>query len=159
MSMIRLFRKMSLPKLFVCMNRANVFASLSGILFFVGWWLMIDINVNYFDVINKKKVYYLPGLTSTLALIIVNAVPSNLIKESNAYAFENNCHPFYGMIVLFFGFLTAFGSIIGAGYIIIADFILKPEVYQWPGYGIFLQNVLIFVANVVAKFCIKRETF
>lgn len=148
---------MSIPKICANIHRNTVCAVLSGTLFFVGWWLMIDVNVNYNDVINKMKVYYIPGLMSSLAFVIINLIPDNLIKES--YDYNDKCHPFYGLILLFFGFIIAFGSLVGACYIIIADFLIKPHNAQWPGYGIFLQNALIFVANMVAKFCIKHEIF
>lgn len=137
----------------------SLLSCISGTLFFTGWWLMIDVNSNYNDVIYNSKIYYLPGIAATISLIIINYIPNDLTNGSYFYSDVISCHPFYAVILLFLGFTIGFGSLIGATYILINDFLLKPEIYQWPGIGIFLQNVLIFASGMIMKFSVKHDSF
>ncbi|KAF2896137.1 hypothetical protein ILUMI_10050 [Ignelater luminosus] len=132
---------------------------IGGILFFTGWWLMIDVHATYATVISTNKVYYLPGMFATAAFIVVNIIPMGVIQESYYYSDRKCCGPLMAKASLFIGLLIAFGSLIASSYILVNDFLLQSDVYLWPGFGIFLQNLLIFSANMLLKFGTKSSEF
>lgn len=135
-----------------------IVAIIAGTLFFLGWWLMIDVNAVYPSVIYERKVYYVPGIFSTVALVVVNIVPNHAVNE-NYHLEKILCSPFVAKLCIFVGLIVAFGAIIGASYILVNDFLMRPEMYQWPGYGVFLQNAFILTSNMLMKFGIRQEAF
>lgn len=128
-----------------------------GTLFFSGWWIMIDLMAVYPDVLHKKKVYCVPGVFATLAMLIVNIVPLNIIR--NNYMTDDKCRVLLATFILFLGLLMAFGSLIGASYILIHDYLLEENDILWPGFALFLQNFFVFIANFIIKFGTKSEAF
>ncbi|KAK5648411.1 hypothetical protein RI129_003303 [Pyrocoelia pectoralis] len=138
----------------------NACASLiSGLLFFTGWWLMIDTHVNYADIITKNGMYYLPGIASTMAFFIINMVPLRMIEEPYGYEDNARCSILIATIILFVGLVIAFSAVIGSMYILINDFLVVSEDSIWPGFAIFLQCIFIFCANLVMKFGTKSNDF
>jgi hypothetical protein len=128
----------------------------AGILFSSGWWLMIGLLAE-----NAVTVVgFLPGVFSSVALIIVNMIPISLIQEPTLYAPSSRCGRLTVKTCLLIGFMIAFGSLIGACYILFNDYVLDAEERnKWPGCGIFLQNLLIFAAAVLLKLRRSQEYF
>lgn len=152
----------SLVAFFSNLDRSKVnllVAAACGWFFSTGWWCMIDVVSTYGDVVAENKVYCLPGVFATISMFLVNIVPTAVIKESYYYGNGRNCAPSVALLSLFVGLMVAFGSMIGATYILINDFLLRPKEQQWPGAGIFLQNLFIFFANMLFKFGILVENF
>lgn len=138
----------------------NYYCSMiGGVLFFTGWWILIDVSASYPTVVHLNKVYYLPGLFATASLLVVNMFPIDVMHDSYYYSERPCCGPLQIKICLFLGLTIAFGSLIGACFILINDFILGPEKHAWPGVGIFLQNLCIFSSNMVIKFGTRSVTF
>lgn len=135
-----------------------IYAAFSGIFFFGGWWIMIDLDAVYPDLMYLKAVYHLPIIIETLSFIIVNIVPYG--SSLDPFAFESKvCNPGMWVIYLFLGLMLSFCSLIGASYVLVNDFLLKLRRCLWPGYAVFLQTFFVFIANMLMKFGIKQEMF
>lgn len=133
--------------------KLNYFISmLAGFLFFGGWWMMIDVNVQYQSLIEDKKIYHMPGIVATIMMIFVNAIPNDILNDTY-YSSSSLCTPDIAKIFLLFTLMGCFGCLIGASFIFVNDFLLQSKADQWPGYGIFLQNLCIFISNVMMRFC------
>lgn len=130
---------------------------IGGILFFSGWWIMIDLNVVYPELISNKKVYYVPGVFATVAMLIVNMVPLNILR--NTYMTNDRWRMLMATFLLFLGLVMAFGSLIGASYILIHDYLVNSSEHLWPGFAIFLQNFFIFASNLIIKFGTRNDYF
>jgi hypothetical protein len=76
---------------------------------------------------------------------------------------------------VFFGFVLAFGGLFGATYLMIASYLINtpspsqalldanlndPFMFmRWPGVAVFLQNIFIFVSNMMMRFARKSDAF
>lgn len=146
---------------------------IAGLLFFIGWWLIVDANAQYAAIFNVCQVYHLPGVSATVALvskllkkitflffflqICTNIVPMELIYHSSSYSNKTCCTPCVAKICLFLFLMISFGSLISAFFILINDFILDQLTAQWPGYAICLQNVFIFTSSFLLRFGRKKD--
>ncbi|XP_076179286.1 transmembrane protein 50A isoform X2 [Ptiloglossa arizonensis] len=121
-------------------EKRNILASmLAGTLFFVGWWVFIDAHAKYpKEILNE---YYLCGILGTISFIMVNSVTNADVRDD----------AFHGSRVakswLFFGFVMGFAGMIAACWILFAGL-----EHYWPGIGLFLQNLFIFVGSLTYKF-------
>ncbi|XP_065168581.1 transmembrane protein 50B [Atheta coriaria] len=131
-------------------DKRNAIASIiSGFLFFVGWWIIIDAaSVHTGSVLAG---YHMCGVFGTISLIMVNSVSNAQIRGD---MFDGGCMgPRGSRIWLFIGFVVGFASVIAACWILFADFVANSEhMGQWPGVALFLQNALIFVSSLIYKF-------
>lgn len=143
-------------------ERRNMIASIvSGIFFFVGWWIFIDAAV-YDSYIAKTtegqnpevNMWYITiAVVSTIAFFFVNAVSNGQIRGDT---YTGGCMGQTGArIWLFIGFLLSFAGLIAATWILFQIYIIdKGNQYEgvWPGVAVFLQNLFIFVASIIFKF-------
>lgn len=134
-----------------------IVACIAGTSFFLGWWILFDLQTNYSELMHSKKIYHLPGIVGTITLFFNNSIPANSIHES-AYYSRGVCGKGTAIFCLFLGLMAAFGAVIGATYIWIADFLIGNDEYQWPGYAIFSQNSLIFLSNMLMRFARRVDT-
>ncbi|CAH1980271.1 unnamed protein product [Acanthoscelides obtectus] len=134
-------------------------SGLAGFLFFFGWWTMIDLSTQHTTTMSKQKLYYLPGVIATIAMILMNAIPTNYLNDSGLDNTSGYCTPFLCILIIFITMMASFGCLISASFILINDFMLDPEEYQWPGYGIFLHILCIFLSTVLPRFCRKSGSF
>ncbi|XP_003388444.1 PREDICTED: transmembrane protein 50B-like [Amphimedon queenslandica] len=163
--------------------KRNAFAStISGGLFAIGWWLVIDSSVNHSEPI--YAAYFMCGIFSTIALLMINSVSTGQIM-GDTYT-EGCLGRRAARAWLFIGFLFAFGGLIGSLWIFIQQFLVPavqhggghsrrdldlldsnnvtaspsptpsgPEdfnMYIWQGISFFIQNLLIFISTLVYKF-------
>ncbi|KAJ3648997.1 hypothetical protein Zmor_000905 [Zophobas morio] len=130
-------------------DKRNAYASIiSGFLFFVGWWIIIDAASVYPGTVVAG--YHMCGVVGTLSLIMINSV-SNAQMRGDAY--EGGClGPRGAKVWLFVGFVMGFASVIASCGILFANFAGKKNAHYWPGVGLFLQNVFIFIASLIFKF-------
>ncbi|CAH1227214.1 transmembrane protein 50B-like isoform X2 [Branchiostoma lanceolatum] len=136
-------------------DKRNAIASISaGMLFFAGWWVIIDAAIQYPEQDKLHHAYHTCGVISTLAMFMINAV-SNAQVRGDTYS--TGCMGQTGARVwMFIGFLLAFGSLIGASWILIGGYVVNPSALhkqnQYAGVAVFLQNALIFFSAIVFKF-------
>lgn len=132
-------------------ERRNLIVSIaSGILFFSGWWLIIDAAALYPDNDQFNHVYQIPGCVSTVAFFIVNSVSNGQIRGD---AYTTGCIGQTGArVFLFIGFLLAFGSLIAASWILFGFYVVGSFQPDWPGIAVFLQNAFIFFSSFLFKF-------
>uniref|UniRef100_A0A914UTB2 Transmembrane protein 50A n=2 Tax=Plectus sambesii TaxID=2011161 RepID=A0A914UTB2_9BILA len=130
-------------------GKRNAVASVAaGLLFFVGWWLMIDTAAMGH---NWNNVYVIVGLVSTVAMFMVNAVSNSQVRGE---AMNEGMLGIKGArLWLMIGFVLTFGSLVAAIWIMFADYVLNSsDQDSWPGVALFLQNFLIFLGSLVYKF-------
>ncbi|GLV39694.1 uncharacterized protein CBL_08240 [Carabus blaptoides fortunei] len=149
--MASLLENMNIPPCiwFESGDKRNAVASIvAGILFFIGWWFIIDAASVYPQLMNGA--YHVCGIFGTISLVMVNSV-SNAQVRGDAY--EGGCMgPRGARIWLFLGFVMGFASVIASCWILFANFVATEVVHQWPGVGLFLQNSFIFIASLLYKF-------
>ncbi|XP_001634982.2 transmembrane protein 50A isoform X2 [Nematostella vectensis] len=137
-------------------EQRNLISSIvSGGLFFIGWWILIDAAAakEPFD-----PAFHTPGVFSTLALFMINAVSNAQVRGESYYS--GGCLGQTGARVwLLNGFLMAFGGLIAACWILFGAYVVPDKDNTWPGVAIFLQNALIFFSAFVFKFGRTEDSF
>lgn len=127
-------------------------SALSGVLFSVGWWIYLDAATHYSKTIMKEfKTSCLPGIGSTLSMIVVFFIPYSR-HFTTIYYRRCRCTPWCMKFVLFCALLSTFCFFIWSIYIWIVFFLIERNVEQYPGLAIALQNLCIMTANLVYKF-------
>ncbi|XP_067675653.1 transmembrane protein 50A-like isoform X1 [Haliotis asinina] len=132
-------------------ERRNMVASIiSGIMFFSGWWIVIDAAAVYPDMKDFNHAYHTPVVIGTVAFFRINSVSNGQIRGES---YTNGCMGQTGArIWLFFGFLLGFGALIAASWILFGFYVVQFATPDWPGIAVFLQNALIFFSSIVFKF-------
>lgn len=130
----------------------NIFIAVStGILFFTGWWIFVDIAATNVDFLRDNKSLFVPGICGTISMIIVNLIPFEKLTFSPLYENTGLCPPIVRFAILFLALSVSFGMFIWSLYIAIETCFLDNEKI-WPGIGILLQNLLILLSNLILKF-------
>ena len=129
-------------------ERRNQIASIiSGGIFFIGWWIIIDTAANS---PLKSNSYHACGVVSTIAFFMINAVSNAQVRGET---FEEGCLGQTGSrLWILVGFLLAFGGLIGACWILFGKYVVTKETDVWPGVSVFLQNAFIFFGALIFKF-------
>lgn len=123
---------------------------LSGLLFFAGWWFLIDAMSVDPHQITTGQVFV--GIFGTISFFMVNAVKNSHINENSD---ESGAR--IAKIWLLIGFIMGFASVMAAVWIMIEDYINNKDKNNWPGVALLLQNVLILVGSLVYKFGRNEE--
>ncbi|KAF3820516.1 hypothetical protein GH733_013692 [Mirounga leonina] len=121
-------------------ERRNAVASVvAGILFFTGWWIMIDAAVVYPKPEQLNHAFHTCGVFSTLAFFMINAV-SNAQVRGDSY--ESGClgrtavemseivKPILhagARVWLFIGFMLMFGSLIASMWILFGAYVTQSK--------------------------------
>ncbi|KAM9486185.1 transmembrane protein 50B-like isoform 1-T2 [Clarias gariepinus] len=131
-------------------ERRNTVASIvAGLLFFTGWWVIIDAAVSYPDPKDLNHAFHTCGVFSTLAFFMINAVSNAHIRGD---VFEDGCLGRTGArLWLFIGFLMMFSSLIASIWILFGVYVAKGLPVH-PGLCVFFQNLFIFFSSLVYKF-------
>ncbi|KAM4905728.1 transmembrane protein 50B [Sylvia borin] len=131
-------------------ERRNAVASIvAGVLFFTGWWIMIDAAVVYPKPEQLNHAFHTCGVFSTLAFFMINAV-SNAQVRGDSYS--DGCLGRTGArIWLFIGFMLMFGSLIASMWILFGAYVTQ-NTNVYPGLAVFFQNALIFFSTLIYKF-------
>lgn len=137
-------------------RRNRVASIIAGILFFSGWWIAIDAAVVYPEKTELKDVFHICGVFGTISMIMVNMISNGQLRGES---YTTGCLGVFGARIWFFvGFLFAFGSLLGASWILFGEYVVDNKgntfqpTYTYPGVAIFLQNVFIFFSSLVYKF-------
>lgn len=144
---------------FFCMHkifpsRSIVVGYLSGILFTVGWWLFFDALI--YSKYNKLEVQigiwdWIPGLLSTLALIIINLINQEALRGEDDYGDEYMPN---AKLCAFIGVSIALAALGSSLTIFIMEYVI-PQLQgpvKFCGGEIVLQNVLIFISAMIFWF-------
>ncbi|CAD7080795.1 unnamed protein product [Hermetia illucens] len=131
-------------------SRNKISAIVAGLLFFAGWWFLIDTLACYPGALNAGQI--IVGVVGTISFFMVNTVKNSHLSEDN---FGSRTH--LAKIWLLIGFMLGFSAIIASVWIMVADFTSKDKVETWPGVAILLQNVLILISNLIYRFGRSEE--
>uniref|UniRef100_A0A3B3S2Y9 Transmembrane protein 50A n=1 Tax=Paramormyrops kingsleyae TaxID=1676925 RepID=A0A3B3S2Y9_9TELE len=125
-------------------EKRNTVASIAaGILFFTGWWIIIDAAVMYPSNTLFNHTYHVCGVIATVAFLMINAVSNGQVRGDS---YSEGCMGQTGArIWLFIGFMLAFGSLIASMWILFGVFVVHRKCDTvYPGIAIFFQNAFIF---------------
>uniref|UniRef100_A0A915IQZ3 Transmembrane protein 50A n=1 Tax=Romanomermis culicivorax TaxID=13658 RepID=A0A915IQZ3_ROMCU len=136
-------------------EKRNSIASIAaGALFWIGWWIIIDIAANYpkndSSDMGFLHAYYACGVLSTISLVMVNTVSNNQVRGDSMT--DGILGSRGARLWLLFGFVIGFASLIASMWILFGDFVVPEAPNQWKGVALFFQNFLIFLASLVYKF-------
>ncbi|CAK7913289.1 vacuolar protein sorting-associated protein 68 [[Candida] anglica] len=121
---------------------------LSGILFAIGFWSMIDAAI-YSKTVNASVVHvtfvdWIPFICSTLGMIIVNSIEkTHLLNDNNNSSFlggGDSSTAWKARVILFFGFSLLAGGLAGSFMVFIIKFLLKH--YTFPTLGMGVSNIV-----------------
>ncbi|ORX54726.1 UPF0220-domain-containing protein [Piromyces finnis] len=137
-------------------SRSTIVGYTSGILFTVGWWFFFDglIYSKYNNFENEKHVSigiwdWLPGIISTLALIIINLINQEALNGDGDYEYSRDAK-----LCAFIGVSLALAALGSSLTIFIMEYVIPHLDSQaiYCGSTIVIQNVLIFVSSMVFWF-------
>ncbi|TEA33683.1 hypothetical protein DBR06_SOUSAS12810030, partial [Sousa chinensis] len=132
-------------------EKRNTIASIAaGILFFTGWWIIIDAAVIYPSMDEFNHSYHACGVIATIAFLMINAVSNGQVRGDS---YSEGCLGQTGArIWLFIGFMLAFGSLIASMWILFGGYVAKEKAIVYPGIAVFFQNAFIFFGGLIFKF-------
>ncbi|XP_065786155.1 transmembrane protein 50A [Muntiacus reevesi] len=132
-------------------EKRNTIASIAaGVLFFTGWWIIIDAAVIYPRMDEFNHSYHACGVIATIAFLMINAVSNGQVRGDS---YSEGCLGQTGArIWLFIGFMLAFGSLIASMWILFGGYVAKEKAVVYPGIAVFFQNAFIFFGGLVFKF-------
>uniref|UniRef100_A0A914C1D9 Transmembrane protein 50A n=1 Tax=Acrobeloides nanus TaxID=290746 RepID=A0A914C1D9_9BILA len=138
-------------------NKRNVIASVAaGILFFGGWWLMIDTAANFTKTNEWSNVYIIVTIAGSIAMFMVNAVSNSQVQGVSMD--EGILGTKGSRLWLMSAFVLSFACIVAATWIMFSDYVLqKTDKSNWPGVSLFIHNFMIFMASLVYKFGRSEE--
>ncbi|OPJ71641.1 transmembrane protein 50A [Patagioenas fasciata monilis] len=120
------------------------------VLFFTGWWIIIDAAVKYPKMEDFNHSYHACGVIATIAFLMINAVSNGQVRGDS---YSEGCLGQTGArIWLFIGFMMAFGSLIASMWILFGGYVVKEKTVVYPGIAVFFQNAFIFFGGLVFKF-------
>jgi len=131
-------------------KRNAVAAVTAGVLFFSGWWIIIDIASCYPSESEFPHAFYTCGVISTLSMFMINAVSNSQVRGDSMN--EGLLGSKGARVWLLFGFLIGFGSLIAACWIMFGVYVVPNKSIKWPGVALFLQNFFIFFGSIIYKF-------
>ncbi|XP_041857194.1 transmembrane protein 50B [Melanotaenia boesemani] len=131
-------------------ERRNAVASVvAGVLFFTGWWIMIDAAVTYPSQEQMNHAFHTCGVFSTIAFFMINAVSNGQVRGDT---YGEGCLGRTGArLWLFIGFMMMFGSLIASIWILFGGYVV-PKKEVAPGLAVFFQNAFIFFSTLIYKF-------
>ncbi|KAK3585596.1 hypothetical protein CHS0354_036782 [Potamilus streckersoni] len=132
-------------------ERRNFVASIvAGVLFFTGWWIVIDAAASFPDQKDFHHACHTCGVIGTVAFFLINSVSNGQIRGDS---YNTGClGQTAARVWLFIGFLLGFGALIAASWILFGLYVVPGAEHEWPGIAVFLQNALIFFSTIIFKF-------
>ncbi|KAJ3315758.1 hypothetical protein HDU76_002110 [Blyttiomyces sp. JEL0837] len=139
-------------------SRTQFVGYLSGGLFAIGWWVFID-GVTFASTrdpalpISIRFDDWLPGILSTLALIIVNLIDKETLNAED-FSYSGTNVACKARACAFIGVTMALGSLGGALAILSLKYIMTGQSGDafYFGIAITVQNVLIFLGSMILWF-------
>jgi len=148
---------------FICMHkilpsRSVIVGYTSGILFTVGWWFFFDalIYSKYNNFEESKHVSigiwdWIPGLISTLALIIINLINQEALKGEGDFGDDYSQN---AKLCAFIGVSLALAALGSSLTIFIMQYVIPglDSEAKYCGGAIVIQNFLIFISSMIFWF-------
>jgi len=131
-------------------EKRNAIASVvSGVLFFVGWWIIIGV----YATMKFNGWYIVVGVVGTVSMFMVNAISNGQLRGDaiNEGAMGTKAARLWLLTAFVFGF----GALIAALWILFGVFVIPGDTGNdgmWPGLCLFFQNFFIFLSSLVYKF-------
>ncbi|XP_030560751.1 transmembrane protein 50A [Drosophila novamexicana] len=124
----------------------------AGLLFFTGWWILIDAMAgdSHYQ-ITTGHVFI--GIFGTISFCMINTVKGEHISDDNSS--ESGAR--IAKIWLLIGFVMGFASIIAAIWVMVDDFVNNEKKDTSLGVALLLQNVFILFGSLVYKFGRNEE--
>lgn len=94
--------------------------------------------------------HYVPGLVSSLGLVMVNAVQWRDLGGMS-WGWEDAVQT-RSRLWLFFSLIVCFGGIIAALWAGTVHWFQQKPTTDWPGLALILQNIIIFLAAMLYRF-------
>lgn len=137
-------------------EKRNAIASMiAGLLFFAGWWFIIDAASVYPG--ELPNAAHVCGVFATVSLVMVNSVSNAQVRGET---YTGACLGSRGArLWLFLGFVLGFASLIASCWILFANYVNTGSKHTWSGVSLFLQNALIFAGSLVFKFGRTEDTW
>jgi len=148
-----------IPRVSFCLKkifpqRSVIVGYTSGILFTLGWWFFFDavIYSKYYDLkVNIGIWDWIPGILSTLALIIMNLINQEALNGDNDFdnEFSQNAK-----LCAFIGASLALAALGSSLTIFIMEYVIPnvDSVTKYCGSEIVIQNFLIFISSMIFWF-------
>ncbi|CAF2466510.1 unnamed protein product [Rotaria sp. Silwood2] len=130
------------------LHRNRIISILSGVLFAIGWWIIIDMICQYPKQTDFNKVYLIIGVIATLALMF------NCVSNSQVRGYDdgdNSLGQIGARFVLFISFLLVFGSFIASAWVLFGYYVTYKKDRLYPGLAIFVQNLAILISTLILK--------
>lgn len=121
--------------------------------FAIAWWVMIDATAyaNYTKDSKITGVQYIPGIVSSLGLVLMNLVTQSQLNQTESALFSGGGAS-RARVWFLVSMIICFGGLIGSVWIMVDRQSSKSAKSQWPGAAIMLQNFLIFASGLVFFF-------
>jgi len=135
--------------------KQSLMSIFAGIIFGVGWWLFADAGGwaqwrNDDTVVHQYSGEYVaPGILMTGAIFLLNAIPYSALSSDGGFDDPVNTR---AKIALAIVVLSAMGCFFGAIWILAKNYSKSDDGNSYPGVAILLQNILIFVSGLIARF-------
>jgi hypothetical protein len=117
---------------------------ISGALFGAGWWFWADACTSAAQTV--PFVQYLPGITATIALIMINCIRREELETYDAFDEGVFCR---SRSWLFISYVVSFASVIAAVWVLLQGYALGDVPSVWPGAAGVLQVIFILAAALV----------
>lgn len=124
----------------------------SGMLFAVGWWLVID-SAAFTKMTDEPQSlmfqFTLPNIFISVALVMLNAFKWEDLKGEGLS--ENNHSR--AKLCMFLGLFVAFSSVAGSVWVLIDKYVAASAIAasSYPGIALFLSTLLIFSSAMVMR--------
>jgi len=150
------YDKLNIDKFELKEKRNTIASIVAGILFTVGWWIIIDCAIVYPSNQQFHKAFLTIGIFGSLSLIFVNSI-SNARFRGDVYGSGGCIGAMTSRIILFLSFLFVFGSLISGAWVMIAQYLIPNKSPIYPGVALFLQTLFIFTSTLIFKFGRSEE--
>ena len=136
-------------------EKRNTIASVAaGVLFFTGWWIIIDAAVKYPTMEDFNHSYHACGVIATIAFLMINAVSNGQVRGDS---YSEGCLGQTGArIWLFIGFMMAFGSLIASMWILFGGYVVKEKAVVYPGIAVFSRMRSSFLEDWSSNLAAQR---
>lgn len=118
--------------------------TISGALFGAGWWFWADACTSAAQTVPFAQ--YLPGITATIALIMINCVRREELENFDAFDEGVFCRSRFW---LFISYVVSFASVIAAVWVLLQGYALSEAPSVWPGVAGLFQVIFILGAALV----------